>query len=69
MIEISRFNGTDREAVVFKNEKVYVVEMLMRGRVYKKTVVHNIDMAEDMAENFVGDDVAGPSLLNEQNGR
>jgi hypothetical protein len=66
MIEISRYNGTDREAVVFKNEKVYVVEMLMRGRVFKKTVVHNIDMAEDLAENFVGDSIGGgPTLLNE----
>ena len=66
MIEISRYNGTDREAIVFKNEKVYVVEMLVKGRVFKKTVLHNVDMAEDLAENFVGDVVgSGPSLLNE----
>lgn len=66
MIEITRVHGLDREAVVYKNEKVYVVEMLVKGRVYKKTVLHNIDMAEDLAENFVGDPVGnGPSLLNE----
>lgn len=66
MIEISRYSGTEREAVIFKNEKVYIVEMLVKGRVFKKTVIHNIDMAEDLAENFVGDDVGGgPTLLNE----
>lgn len=66
MIEISRYNGIDREAVVFKNEKMYIVEMLVKGRVFKKTLLTNIDMAEDLAENFVGDHVGGgPSLLNE----
>lgn len=66
MIEITRIHGLDREAVVYKNEKVYVVEMLVKGRVFKKTVLHDIDMAEDLAEDFVGDSVGnGPSLLNE----
>lgn len=66
MIEISRYNGTDREAIVFRNEKVYVVEMLVGGRVFKKTVLHSIDLAEDVAENFVGESVGkGPTLLNE----
>ena len=66
MIEITRIHGIDREAIVYRNEKVYVVEMLVKGRIFKKTVLSSIDMAENLAEDFVGDSIgSGPSLLNE----
>lgn len=65
--ELSRYFGNKKCAVVYTDDIGFVVELSIDGRIMQKTRHNNLDIAQDLAEDFVTDKMSGPSFLAEDN--
>jgi hypothetical protein len=63
--EISKFFNGDKKAEVYKAGFGYVVDLYIDNKLWHKAKADTIESAEDLAEDFIINENAGPGLLNE----
>ena len=66
METISTYSNGNYEAQVTKSfDNLYTVTYMINNRVFRKTNHVTLDLAEDLAEDFVLEGGTNPQLLNE----
>jgi len=66
METISTYSNGNYEAQVTKSfDNLYTVTYMINNRVFRKTNHVTLDLAEDLAEDFVLEGGTDPQLLNE----
>lgn len=63
--EISKYYGNKKCASVYSDGIGFVVELSVEGRIMQKTRHNSLQTAQDLAEDFVTDNMSGPEFLAE----
>jgi len=63
--EINRVFGNKKCATIYQDELGFVVECAIEGRIMQKTRHMTIQLAQQVAEDFVTDQITGPTFLTE----
>jgi hypothetical protein len=67
MILESVYENKNRKAFIYKSDydDTYTVEYHMNGRIINRSHHKSIDLAEDVADDYITEAGADPKLLNE----
>ena len=65
-MELSKFTNGDKTVIIHRADYHYTLNYYLNSRLLRTEVVADFNNAENLAEEYIMEGNAGPSLLNEE---